>query len=391
MNLPLQEDFLSITLAAQTTFTLYTSASQLPENWDTLAKSNIFLSAANLAVLEKAAPKNMQCHFIGIYDSDSLCGIAVAQYINLSAVSALNQGKKGIKDFLFRKFSSHILFIGNNTLTGQNAYIINNSITENEALAVLKNALSEIEGIYKKQGVKISLLAVKDFNDTEIPDYEATGFKGYFKFCTQPNMIFTISQNWASVDDYLAALSTKYRTQYKRARKKAEGIEKRKLTLEEITAKRQRIYELYLTVARNAVFNTFFLPENHFEVMKQELADNFLFYGYFLDGQLIGFSTLIKNNSDMDTYFLGYDEKVQKEKLLYLNMLYDMVAYAIKKGFKHVVFARSAMEIKSSVGAKAEQVYGIIKHTNPLINMFMKPLFNYIEPKTEWKERSPFK
>ena len=93
----------------------------------------------------------------------------------------------------------------------------------------------------------------------------------------------------------------------------------------------------------------------------------------------------------MDTYFLGYDASLQKEKMLYLNMLYDMVAYAIKKQFKHIIFARSAMEIKSSVGATAQEVYGMIKHTNPVINLFMARLFEFYDPKIQWKERSPFK
>ena len=93
----------------------------------------------------------------------------------------------------------------------------------------------------------------------------------------------------------------------------------------------------------------------------------------------------------MDTYFLGYDETIQKEKMLYLNMLYDMVAYAIKKQFKHVIFARSAMEIKSSVGAHPEEVYGIIKHHNSLLNIFMSRLFPYFDPKIQWKQRNPFK
>ena len=93
----------------------------------------------------------------------------------------------------------------------------------------------------------------------------------------------------------------------------------------------------------------------------------------------------------MDTYFLGYDAAVQKEKMLYLNMLYDMVGYAIKKKFTHVIFARSAMEIKSSIGAVADDVYGMIKHTNPLINKFMARLFTYFDPAVQWKPRSPFK
>jgi hypothetical protein len=93
----------------------------------------------------------------------------------------------------------------------------------------------------------------------------------------------------------------------------------------------------------------------------------------------------------MDTYFLGYDENVQREKMLYLNMLYDMIAYSINKGFKEIIFARTALEIKSSVGAKPEEMFGFIQHSNPLLNKKMEQLFCYLEPQKEWNQRNPFK
>ena len=93
----------------------------------------------------------------------------------------------------------------------------------------------------------------------------------------------------------------------------------------------------------------------------------------------------------MDTYFLGYDENVQREKMLYLNMLYDMIAYSINKGFKEIIFARTDLEIKSSVGAKPQKMYGLMEHSNPLINKNIAKLFEYLEPEVDWKERNPFK
>ena len=379
-------------MTSQLYYTLYTSTSDFPAEWDTIAAKNIFLSRAGLAVLEKSPPKNMRCHFVGLFKNSKLSGMAVIQFINLNEITTFKDGDSFcLKEYLFKRFASNILFIGNNTLTGQNAYLHTDDITEAEALQLMQKALKQVEKEYNRNGKKIHILAVKDFNEKEYPDFEAGGFKSYFKFCTQPNMIFSIRKNWHTIEDYLTDLNTKYRTQYNRARKKAEGIIKIKLTADEIQVQQQRINELYCTVANRASFNTFFLPENHFEVMKRELKDNFRFYGYFLNDELVGFSTLIKNNRDMDTYFLGYDETVQKEKMLYLNMLYDMVAYAIKKQYNHIIFARSAMEIKSSVGAVAEEVYGIIKHTNPILNIFAERLFSYFDPKVEWKPRSPFK
>jgi len=375
------------------TFKIYTTSDSLPGDWDIIAQKNVFLSRNYLAILERAAPENMHCHFIALFKNEQLCGIALAQYINLRRINTFVEEKQRfcLKDYLFKKFSSHIIVIGNNTLTGQNAYLLNDFLTEAEALPLFKDALNTLDKSYRKKCIYINLLAIKDFNAVELPNFKAAGYKGYYQFCTQPNMIFDIRPNWLTIEDYLADLNTKYRTQYNRARKKADGIEKRKLSAEDIKQQEDRIHELYMTVAANASFNTFHLPKNHFEVFKQQLKDDFLFYGYFCNDKLVGFNTLICNGHDIDTYFLGYDDTVQKEKMLYLNMLYDMVGYAIKKQFSHVIFARSAMEIKSSVGARSEQVYGIIKHTNPLLNIFMAKLFPYFDPKIEWKERSPFK
>lgn len=335
----------------------------------------------------------MECHFIGLYKNNELCGVALAQYIDLSRIDTFvaNRKKFSPKDYLFKKLSSHIIVAGNNMLTGQNAYLLSDGIDEITALNLIRLAMDDLKRSYRKKGICINLLSIKDFNDNEFPDFEAAGFKSYFRFCTQPNMIFSIRENWTTAEDYIADMNTKYRTQYNRARKKAEGVTKRQLNLDDIKIHEKRIHTLYMTVAGNASFNTFHLPLNHFYVFKQQLNDDFLFYGYFIEGKLVGFNTLIKNGPDIDTYFLGYDDDVQKEKMLYLNMLYDMAGYAIKEKFKHVIFARSAMEIKSSIGAKSEDVYGIIKHTNPTLNRFMERLFTYFDPKIAWKERSPFK
>jgi len=380
-------------MAQQLTFKIFSQPADLPPGWDTLAQKNIFLSRTYLQVLHSTAPANMECHFIGLFKNNVLCGIALSQYINLRDINTFVEKKKrfSLKDYLFKKFSSHVLIIGNNMLTGQNAYITDDSIAETDVLVLLKQAQQALKAQYRKKCIYMHLLSIKDFSKEELPDFKAAGYNSYFKFSTQPNMLFDIRPHWLTIEDYLADLSTKYRTQYNRARKKAEGIDKRKLSVVEIKTLGSRIHDLYLTVAGNASFNTFHLPQDHFEVFKNRLGEDFLFYGYFLNGELIGFNTLIKNGADMDTYFLGYDATVQKDRMLYLNMLYDMVAYAIKKQFRHIIFARSAMEIKSSVGARAEEVFGMIKHTNPIINLFMGRLFSYFDPQVNWKPRSPFK
>jgi hypothetical protein len=72
-------------------------------------------------------------------------------------------------------------------------------------------------------------------------------------------------------------------------------------------------------------------------------------------------------------------------------MLYDMIGCSIHNGFKRINFGRTALEIKSSVGAKPEQLYGWMQHQNKLINRNLEFFFKLLEPEVKWIGRNPFK
>jgi len=374
---------------------IFDKIQDLPENWNAVAAENHFLQTPYLKVLELSAPTNMKCFYIGIYENSELIGVSLAQYLDLNKLESFGERDKCVKtavrNIIFGNFASNVLVIGNNMLTGQNSFAFSDIIDKKKALRTIHAATAELKNIFKARGINIHITTYKDFNKEEIKDFDIPEFKNDYQFSTQPNMVFSINENWKSEQDYIDSLSKKYRDQYKRARKKAALIEKKKLELPDIIALEDTIYELYFHVAKNAPFNTFFLPKNHFRVFKEIFNDKFLFYGYFLNDELIGFNTLIKNGKVMDTYFLGYNDSIQREKMLYLNMLYDMIAYSINKNFKEIVFARTALEIKSSVGAKPIKMYGLMAHRECMVNVFLPKIFTYLEPETIWQERNPFK
>lgn len=380
---------------AQYSFEIYTAVDQLPSDWNDLAQKNIFLSTDYLKVLATSAPPNMRCHFVGIFKNNVLSGIALSQFLDMRTIESFGDRdscmKTKIRNVVFKNFSSKVLFIGNNMLTGQNAFAFADSVIPSDGVEILYRAAMQIKDNLSKQGLGPHLTVWKDFNESQSPWFNMPEFEDHFKFVTQPNMIFDIPQHWQSFDDYLLALQKKYRDQYKRARKKAEGLTKKELSLEEITKLQPSIYKLYLTVAQNAPFNTFFLKENHFAAFKQSLGDRFVLHGYFDGATLVGFSTMIQNGKDIDTYFLGYDETCQREKMLYLNMLYDMTTYAINHRYSRVIFARTALEIKSSIGAAPADAFGFIRHNNKMLNRIMRNLFRYFEPENNWQQRHPFK
>jgi hypothetical protein len=101
------------------TYQLFAQTQYLPTDWDLIAQDNIFLSKKYLEVFELAAPTNMKCQYIGIFMSEELIGIALAQFIDLSHLESYGERDKKIKtwlrNYIFKRFSSQLLFIGNNT------------------------------------------------------------------------------------------------------------------------------------------------------------------------------------------------------------------------------------------------------------------------------------
>ena len=376
-------------------FKIFNSVKELPALWDTVAQSNVFLQTSYLSVLERSAPVNMECFYIGIFENSELIGVSLAQYLDLNKLESFGERDKCfktiIRNFIFKNFASHTLFLGNNMITGQNGYVFSKEIDFNHISEILLQSADEITLYFRKKGISIHLVSFKDFYDHCSVELKKYRFSNIYEFNTQPNMIFYLDQNWKSLDDYVAALSKKYRDQFKRARKKFDGIQMKNLSYDEVLQNEEKIYELYHYVAKNAPFNTFFLSKNHFSTLKGQCGNRFQIFGYFLNEELVGFHTLLLNDETLETYFLGYNDHIQKENMLYLNMLYNMTEYGIENGFKRIIFGRTALEIKSSIGATPVQMSGFIYHNNKLINRFIGKIFKKLEPELHWQQRHPFK
>lgn len=377
------------------TIKIFETCKNLPENWNAVAAENHFLQLPYLEVLERSAPTNMQCIYIGFYESSKLIGVSLAQYLDLNKLESFGERdssiKKFIRNFIFRNFASHTLFIGNNMITGQNSYVFNKEISFQDVSEILMQTSQDLVTYFKKKNITIHLVSFKDFYQNCALEFKKNAFAKVYEFNTQPNMIFELPSNWLSKEDYFNALSKKYRDQYKRSHKKMEGVVLNELAYEEVLFYENRINELYHFVAENAPFNTFFLAPNHFSTFKKQCGDGFKIFGYFLDEKLIGFHSVLVNDTVLETYFLGYDNQVQKDKMLYLNMLYNMTEFGITHQFKKIIFGRTALEIKSSIGATPVMMSGFIYHSNSLINRFLGKIFKKLEPETIWQQRHPFK
>lgn len=379
---------------------MYYSSEALPKTWDDLVVHDLFLQSKYLKAVEKAAPDNIQLFYVGIFDNQKLIGVAIVQRVKLylkdmfrrTEVSCL---KEFFQNTISKVLKGNILVVGNLTHTGQHGiYFDENQIAYKDYLNLVFEALNQLKKEIKRtQGKTIRLILLKDFFSEDSKYNSQVEFDKYslHKLSVQPNMIMDLRLNWLIIDNYVSDLSKKYRDRYKRAKKKLGIIKPVELDLETVQLNSDQLHSLYLNVCNNAKFNSFILPEHHFYIMKANLGKDFKVFGYYLEDKLVGFYTLILNNKQLETYFLGYDSAHQYSNQLYLNMLYDMVKHGIDHQFTSIVYARTAMAIKSSVGAKPHAMVMYMKHTNSIMNTILRSVFALMNPKQEWEERHPFK
>ena len=373
-------------------FQIFKNSNELPDNWDNLVPHDLFLKTTYLEALAKSSPNNISLYYVGFYNQSELIGVALIQRVQLYLNDIFRNHNDScfterFKNLVSKVLKGNILVVGNLTHTGQHGIYFN---TDKRSYAEFLDALfqalialkTDIKNDYNK---RIRAFLMKDyFLDDDINSNEnALNNFGFHKLTVQPNMVLEVKSNWNTFDDYISDLNKKYRDRYKSARKKAKPIVKKELTSEAVQNESEIFYNLYKNVSDNAKINTFILPENHFLEFKTHLDKSFKVFGYYLDEKLVGFYTLILNNTSLETYFLGYDSQYQYKNQLYLNMLYDMLQFGIENSFKNIIYARTAMAIKSSVGAKPLKMVMYLKHTNWLMNALLKVIFKLMNPKVK--------
>lgn len=357
-------------------------------------KHDIFLSKEFHTAVEKSPPSGMKPFYCVISQNNTPIGITYYQVKHLKMSEALKIEGTGtgvvVKKTLANRINFHSIVCGNAMVTGQYGYRFSKKIARDKQYKFMAQSNNLIVDLLKREyKIKVGPVLCKDYYERQL--YGTDNFEDYTKFTVQPSMIFEVREEWHSFEDYLGSMKAKYRTRVKRAKKKLEGISRRTLESNDIELLKVRMNELYLNIAKQAGFNLFFLHENYFLDLKINLKDDFKVVGYFKDDILVGFYTLMYNRGNIDAHFLGYDKQYNGPHQLYLNMLYDMINIGIQLRAHKVFMSRTALEIKSSTGAVAHEMFCYLKHTKSIYNRLLPYILNTLVPEEEWLPRSPFK
>ena len=385
---------------------IFSQAKELPDYWDSLlAEGYLPMSRAYLQAMEQSAPEGLDFAYLLFYRGGEAVGVAACQLMEfqgLQHIQALQQPAQGswvdrAWHRLKRRVASQIriktIVCGAAQFTGAYGFAFTGKgLPLAEQGKVVAEAIDALAMHLKRQGWPVSGVLIKDFHQ----DHQAAlapqlAAKGYSSCAFQPNMTMRLRPEWQSFEDYLEAMSSKYRVRARRAFKKAAPAHCLELDAEAIQQHLPALHQLYQEVADSSAFNLITLPAGYFLTLKEALPEEFRLFAYFHQQELIGFFTTLRNGAEIDAHFMGFRAEENRQYHLYLNMLYEIVRFAIEEErVARISFSRTAMEIKSSVGAEPQPAYCYIRHFSEPINRLVPILTSYLEPQADWHQRHPF-
>jgi hypothetical protein len=357
------------------------------EAWKQLEKeAAVFLTSEYLEAEKYAMSDRLDHRFVVFQSSGKPVGIAVFHLITVQTKEAVERLRKrfGVLDKAVtalsgggKNFDFRLLINGSPFTTGELGFSFSEVIPRALQIGAIRSAAKLLRQLEKKN---ISAVLMKDFYDENDKSAEALEKDGFTPFSVEPNMVLPIFPEWQSLNDYLNSLRSKYRTKANAALRRSEKIEIRKLTADEVMEFHDRIEELYSQVLSRASFSIGSYNCKMFQRLLEKLPDNYRIYGYFIDGELIAFQTLWLHTDDLEAHFVGIDYSKNFELAVYQRMLYEYIRVAIEEKKSQVVFGRSAMEIKSTVGAVSIEASCYIRHKSAALNPFLSFIFKHVSP-----------
>ena len=383
-------------------FTLYHSVGEISGAWDELQSNSLLLSSKYLQTLETFHPENMSFRYVLVYNSDQLIAGFYFQLIPFNAAERLQLEKlprdslfscmyRHLKKIVARKVDFVTLICGNLLATGTFGFAYKPVIKYEELQDLLNQILRTLfQNLDSIDHASVCL--IKELPLTQKFDDSADSMLKYFhRFFIQPSMILNVSPEWNSMEDYFSDLQSKYRLRVRKALHSATSLIHKEFGNSELDIYKDKIYDLYINTADGSDFNLVKLHREYFPELKKALGDRYRIFGFFRDQDLIAFYSYLDDSPQLMGHFLGTMKENNLKYQVYLNILLKFIQHGIEGKYSSINLARTAIEIKSSVGAVAVEMICYLTHRNKIYNAFVPNLIQYLKPEENYTIRQPFK
>ena len=380
------------------------ASTALPTNWDGLvAGQSLFLSRSYREALDAALPSNIQPLYL-VAHVDARPAAAVAAHIltvtdeilalrprtgfqEAQRPSHRDRIGRWLRNQGLGLLGRRVLVVGNLFSCGPHGACAAPGLAGDAPWQLLPEILRAAEAA----AGRFSFVVLKDFEPGERTLAAHLARSSYFRFHVEPSMDLALRPEWRSHADYLAALNTKYR---KAALGVLEAVEVSGCTVEPVLDLRpeaERLHALYLQVEARAQIRFGTLSSDYLPELSETLGpEAFRCTVIRRGGEVIGFSTAIKDGDTAIAHVVGFDYAANAELPVYLRLLHVLIDDAIALGCTRVHYGRTALEPKARLGAEPIATEIWTRHMNPIVNQLVGPLLR-LAPQDRAPVRKPFK
>ncbi|KJS87220.1 MAG: hypothetical protein JM58_04980 [Peptococcaceae bacterium BICA1-8] len=309
---------------------------ELPKQWDQLAGENIFLKRCFLKHLETVNP----CHqtYNMLLEADELKAVYVDYRLKLD-----------IFTYSFLALKIPVTIMGIPCSVSKQGFSICSGFEE----TLLAN-------FQEKKGAKLILNSALD-----LPAKRGN---------TLPTCKMEI--RWPSFGQYLESLRSPYRYRIKKAQNKWQAVKVDFIRPQEFD---KDYYQLYEEVHSNSQAK---LEKLNFEFFQQlPLASTIIKATH--KEQKLGFAQIVENGTELIFLFIGFNHHLNSTFDIYLNLLLEIIGFAIDNRFRTIDLGQTAEETKLKLGSELFSKSMYISHSNLLLDKLANQyinLFSYQVP-----------
>ena len=379
---------------------VFNRASDVPaELWNSLNHKNCFLDKTYLNAVEQAnfegvsfyyifkknkASKETTFHYFQIVD---LAQRDLNSILNMEPYGQLlNVFSQVLDKFIFgiKRNKPHYLVVSGNILLSGDYGIISDKRDSKSLLESIELIKKELNATGKVVATIVKDLPKEDKMVEDFPQYK------FLPMVMDPIMEFDVNPKWLKFEDYLQSLSSKYRVRANNVMNKMEGVEIRDFNADDFKKHKTTLYELYKGVQQKSPVRLLSCKIDYLFNLLNLSNDRIIFRTFWKDNSMIAFLTVIMNGNELEAHHIGFDYSLNKYLAIYQNLLYHYIEIAIQHKMQRISFGRTALEIKSTVGAFPVEYKAFMRFENKIVNS----LISHVLPEksgADWIQRNPFK
>ena len=360
-------------------------------HWDAVARDRtVFLSRTYLRALEQHCPTNTEPRHVIAYRDDEPVAILACQLAQIGGEQLVARQEEGSpRQAVLGQVRERVLVCGNLVSSGLHGIAFAPGLEPEFGWRAVAEVLYRIRRGEKLAG-SVDFVMIKDLKGDGVAQSDVLRRYSYRSIQSDPDMVLTLDPECRSFEDYLARLTSKYRSKIKKIGKTLDKAGYRVETLDDFEPVEAQLHALYLQVEARAPVRLATISEGYFGAMRRALGQKFVCSVIRNDEAIVGFVTTVIDGPEAIGYYVGVDYETNAQVPVYLRLLQLVIAHGAEAGCSKISFGRTALEPKANLGAKPVDAHVWMRHRVPAFNFLLRKLYPMI-PYDEAPERSPLK